>query len=402
MPLYQYTARDEAGQLIQETIAFRDATALRHHLRDNNLFVLRLEEKRRSRGIGFRRKVRLIDLVVMTRQLRTMIQAGMPMVSGLEALAAQSVNPYLTEILTGIARSVSSGRSLAVCMADHPTVFPELMVTLVKSGEDGGRLPESLKEASRQLELQMEIRQKVVSAMVYPVFTLVATVGVVAVMLIWIVPVFAGIYEELKSPLPPPTRLLMAMSEEIRSRWWLTLLILIALGESFRRFQKTPEGQRRIDEFKLRLPLLSDLFRKSAVAGLMGSLAGLLESGVPLIQALRSAAGVCGNRVLADGVHQVADGISTGRRFSDELERTGHYPIMVVGMVAMSEDIGTLPEVLRQVAEAYVEEVEYAIRRIVALVEPIMVMVAGGIVGFVLVALYYPIFQLPNTFLNKA
>ena len=401
MPVFQYMARNEDGQLVTETIAFRDELALRHYLRKNNLFVLQIAGRSRVK-IGVRRGVRLGDLVIMTRQLRTMIQAGMPLVTGLEALSEQSTNPRLAAVLSEVARAVGSGRPLATTLGEYPQVFPELLIMLVRSGEESGRLPESLQEASRQLELQMEIRQRMITALIYPIFTLVATIGTVAAMLIWIVPVFAQIYKELHATLPPPTLFLVWLSDLLVHQAWIVLLIGIAFFISARRFYKTPEGRMRIDAIKLKLPLFGVLFRKSASASLTGSLAGLLDSGVPLIQALQTSARVCGNAVLAEAARSSAHNVTLGRRLSDELEKSEQFPLMVVRMIAIAEDVGTLPEVLRQIAAAYIEEVEYTIRRILGLIEPIMILCVGGIVGFVLVSLYYPIFNLGNVFLKGA
>ncbi|MCW3097148.1 MAG: type secretion system protein [Chthonomonadaceae bacterium] len=401
MPVFQYTARNDDGQLISDKLAFRDEITLRHHLRKNNLFVLEVAERRKTR-IQMSRKVRLGDLVIMTRQLRTMIQAGMPLVSGLEALAEQSTNPTLGEILTEVERSVSSGRSLASALGDYPQVFPELLITLIQSGEISGRLPEALLEASRQLELQLEVRQKLVTALMYPAFTLLATIATLTAMILWIVPVFAGIYKDLNATLPAPTLLLVQISDVLTHQSWIVILTVIALIVALRRFYKTPEGRYKIDAFKLKIPLFGAIFRKSAAANVTGSLAGLLDSGVPLIQAMHACARVCGNAVMAESVRTAADNVETGRRLSDELERTEQFQIMVVRMISMAEETGSLPEVMRQISASYIEEVEYSIRRIMTIIEPVMILCVGGIVGFMLVALYYPIFNLGNAFLHSA
>jgi type IV pilus assembly protein PilC len=401
MPIYQYSARDEQGQLVSERIAFRDEIGLRHHLRKNNLFVLQVAEYRPTR-IRLRRSVRLGDLIIMARQLRTMIDGGMPLVSGLEALAEQTPNPRLAEILSDVARAVTSGRSLASALSDYPAVFPEMLITLVRSGEEGGRLPEALQEASRQLELQMEVRQKLISALMYPAVTLAATALTVAVMLIFIVPVFADIYRQLNATLPPPTLFLIWLSDVLVHQSWIVAMILVGLYAAFRRFYRTPEGRLKIDTWKLRLPLFGGLFRKSASANLTGSLSGLLNSGVPLLQALQTSSRACGNEMMGDAIRRAAHNVSLGRRLSDEMEQSGHFPLMVVRMIAIAEESGNLPEVLKQIAAAYIEEVEYTIRRIMTVIEPVMVLVVGGIVGFVLVCLYYPIFNMANVFLEGA
>lgn len=397
MPVFQYTARNGEGKLVTESLAFRDEHALRSHLRKNNLFVLEIAEQRRM-NLGFRRKVKLPDLIIMTRQLRTMIRAGMPLVTGLEALSEQSNNPRLSETLVEISKAVSSGRSLAGTMTDYPTIFPELLVTLIQSGEDGGRLPEALQEASRQLELQMEVRQKILSALLYPAFTLIATGGTVTMMLLFVVPVFKQIYDELHSPLPAPTLTLVWLSDFLIHETWLAVIVLFAMGIALQRYNRTPEGRKRIDAIKLKLPLFGALFRKSASANLTGSLAGLLDSGLPLLQALQSASRVCGNEIMAEAIRNAAQNVAVGRRLSDELEKSGQFPIMVVRMISIAEEVGSLPEVLREIAIAYIEDVEYTLRRLLTIVEPVMILFVGAIVGFVLVALYYPIFNMGNVF----
>jgi type IV pilus assembly protein PilC len=401
VPIFQYTARNDDGQLIREKQAFRDEISLRHHLRKNNLFVLEIAERRRAR-IRIDRSIRLGDLVIMTRQLRTMIQAGMPLVSGLEALADQSTNPRLGEVLTEVERAVSSGRSLASTLGDYPQVFPELLITLIQSGEISGRLPEALLEASRQLELQLEVRQKLITALMYPAFTLLATIATLTAMILWIVPVFAGIYKDLNATLPAPTLMLVEISDVLAHRSWIVILTLIALIVALKRFNKTPEGRIKIDAFKLKIPLFGAIYRKSAAANVTGSLAGLLESGVPLIQAMHACSRVCGNAVMAESVRTAADNVETGRRLSDELERTEQFQIMVIRMISMAEETGSLPDVLRQISASYIEEVEYSIRRIMTIIEPVMILCVGAVIGFMLVALYYPIFNLGNAFMHSA
>lgn len=400
MPIFQYVARTQEGALVNETVAFRDEIALRHHLRQNNLFVVQVAERRRlvfkaGGGIG------LGDLVIMTRQMRTMINAGMPLITGLESLAEQCTNRRLGEVMAQVAKAVSSGRPLAESMGEYPRIFPELLITFIEAGEQGGRLPEVLKEAGAQLELQMEVRQKMISALIYPVFTLVATIATVAAMLIFIVPVFAGIYKDLHAQLPAPTLLLMSISDVLIHSLWVVLLVMIAGAVALRRYYLTPEGRLTIDGLKLKAPVFGVLFRKSASANLTGSLAGLMDSGVPLIQALQTSSRVCGNAVMARAILNVAGRVVIGKKLSDELELTEQFPLMVVRMIAIAEDVGTLPLVLREITTSYQEDVEYSIRRIMGLIEPVMVLFVGAIVGMVLVALYSPIFNIGNAFMNQ-
>jgi type IV pilus assembly protein PilC len=402
MPIFQYSARDHAGQLVRETLAFNSEVSLREYLRKNNLFVVEIAERRRNAFQGFRRGVGLADLILMTRQIRTMLNAGMPLVSGLEALSEQASNPRLSEVLTQVGRSVGHGIGLATAMAQYPHIFPPMLVALVRAGEEGGRLPETLQEAGRQLELQMEMRQRMISAMVYPLFTLAATAGTVLFMMVWVVPVFAGIYKDLGAQLPAITQSVVTMSDFLIHQGWMFALAVIAMFFAMRRYYKTPEGQLRIDGWKLKAPLFGQLFLKSASANLTGSLAGLVESGVPLIQALETSAGVCGNARMGEACRSAAANVVTGRRLSDSLEESELFPIMVTRMIAISEEVGTLPMVLREISTSYISEVEYAIRRLLGLMEPIMILCVAAVVGYVLLALYYPIFLIGDTFSKGA
>lgn len=400
MPLFEYTARDVRGQLVRDTLTCPDELALRTHLKRNELFLVEAVEKRVRQTPWSRRRVGLRDLILMTRQLRTLVRAGMPLVAGLEALADQCVNRRLGETVAELGKAVGRGTRLADAMAQYPQVFPELLITLVRTGEEGGRLPEALQEACRQMELQMEIRQKVVSAMIYPAFTLLVTAMVLVAMMVWIVPTFAQIYRDLHATLPPLTLWLVWMSEQTVRRGWIGALLGMALWWGWKRYVRTPQGRMQIDRLRLRTPVFGALFLKSASANFTGSLAGLLESGLPLLHALRTCANVCGNEVIATAVRECAASVALGRRLSDELERSGHFPQMVVRMIAMAEVVGTLPEVLREISQSYIEDVEYAIRRITSVIEPVMILMVGAIVGFLLVALYWPIFNLGNAFLS--
>lgn len=397
MPIFQYTARTEAGQLVNETVAFNNEIALRDYLRENNLYVVGVEERRRG-GLRLRGRVGLADLIVMTRQLRTMINAGMPLVTGLEALAEQTPNAVLSEILQQIGRSVGHGVSLASALEQYPHIFPEMLVALVRAGEEGGRLPDTLREAARQLELQMEIRQKVITALIYPAFTLVATLGAVIFMLLWIVPTFAKIYKDLNATLPPITMSVVWASNALISYGWLFLILVIGCAWGLRRYYATEEGRVRLDRWRLKAPVFGQLFLKSSTANLTGSLAGLVESGVPLIRALETAGGACGNAVIQQAALTASRNVVLGRRLSDELEHSGHFPLMVTRMIAVSEDVGTLPMVLREIAESYIEEVEYTLRRLMSMMEPMMIVVIGFVVGYILLAIYFPIFNIGQVF----
>lgn len=397
MPVFSYRARDAQGQLVDDTLTYETEAALREFLRGRNLFVIDVREARRGRNT---RAVRTGDLIVTVRQLRTMLNAGMPLVQGLDALAQQTTDGNLEEVLKQIARSVRHGASLGDAFGDHPGVFPPLLIALIRSGELGGRLPDTLQEAARQLEQQLEIRQKVINALAYPMFTLGATVLTVLFMLVFVVPVFKQIYRDLKAPLPVVTQLLVDIANALLTYGWLMALGVAALGMWGARYARSPKGRLQVDRFKLRVPLFGVLFLKSASANFTGSLAGLLESGLPLAKALSAAGDVCGNSAIGDVAKDAASRVMTGRTLSDALGETEILPLLVVKMIAVGEQVGTLPHVLREVNSSYLVEVDYTMKRLLGLIEPIMVLLVAMIVGFVLVALYYPIFNLGNAFLG--
>ena len=393
MPLFDYRARDAQGQVIDATQMFDSEDSLREHLRANRLFVVDVRPTRRP---GLRRGVPVNDLIVFTRQLRMMTRAGMPLVLGLDALSKQSTHPMLRQVIGQVGRSVRNGASLSESMSYYPWVFPPMLVAFVRSGEEGGRLPETLHEAARQLEQQSEIRQKVVNAMAYPVFTLVATIGTVLFMLLFVVPVFERIYRELKTPLPAVTLALVTIANTLLHYGWAVLVLAIGGVIMLRRYGDTPAGRMAIDGWKLRLPLVGGVFQRAACANLTTSLAGLLESGVPLSQALVTSARVCGNEVFAEAARQASKSVLIGRRLSDALDDSGRMPPVVIGMLSISEQVGSLPTVLREIGHGYLTEVDYSIKRLLSLTEPLMVLLVSVIIGFVLIALYFPIFNLGN------
>jgi type IV pilus assembly protein PilC len=401
MPVFTYQARDPRGQLITETLTSDDELSLREQLRRSDLFVVDVKVVRiRKRRSLFGSGVSLMELAMIARQLRTVINAGVPLVSGLHALADQAPSPLLSEVLTEVARIVSQGVPVAEAMERYPKVFPPLLISLIRTGEEGGRLPETLLEATRQFDQQIEIRQRMLNALVYPAFTLVVTVVGVLFMLLFVVPVFDKIYTDMNAELPWMTRSLVDLSQLLVRFGWLLAIAVVAAGVLLGRYFKTAEGKVRLDGWKLRLPLFGDLFLKAGSASLVGVLAGLTESGVPVVQALYTASGVCGNEVLAVAARTAASNVEQGRRLSSELQATERFPIMVVRMVAIAEEVGTLPMVLRELAASYNSEVEYAVRRILGLIEPAMVLMIGLVVGYVLIALYFPIFQM-STLITK-
>ncbi len=401
MPIFSYVARDGQGHLVNETITFRDEIALRLHLRKNELYLVSIEQRRQKRPLAeFGRSVGLRDIILMSRQLRTIVKAGIPLVVGLDAVTAQTINKKLSKVLGEVTTAVGNGARFADTLELYPHIFSKLLIALIRSGEESGRLPEALDEASRQMEQQLSMRQKITSAMIYPCFTLLVTIGMLTVMMIWIVPTFAKMYTDLHAVLPSITLSLVWISDRIIHQGWIVIVLAATAIYALIRYQQTPKGRYHIDDLRLKIPFLGTLFLKSASANLTGSLSGLLSSGVPLLLALNTASDVSGNEVIGAAAREAALKVTDGRKLSDELERSGKFPIMVIRMTAIAEDVGTLPEVLREISLSYIEDVDYAAKSIISLIEPVMILTVGFVVGFILLALYYPIFNLGNVFVD--
>ncbi|HET6644328.1 MAG TPA: type II secretion system F family protein [Fimbriimonadales bacterium] len=404
MPTFQYTARDREGNMQSGLLAAENAAELREVLRNRDLYLTKsqlrrgrvAEEASGGQSIFGQKKVKLGDMVVMSRQLATLVRSGLTIIEALSAVAAQTENPTLVDALNMVRLDVLTGQSLGSAMRKHPKVFNEIYVSLVEAGEAAGTLDHTLELAATQFDEEAELREQIKAALTYPAIVVVAACGVVAFMLVFVVPAFAKVYQQFHAQLPAVTRMLITLSDIVLHRAWVVILAAILLIFGFRRYIETESGRLRYDSLKLKLPLLGKLIRKIAIARFAQTWAGATKGGMPILQALQISANTSGNVVIRNSVQQVATFVKEGATLADPLSATGQFPPMVTRMIAAGESSGDLDMMLEELARFYRRDIDYQVKKLTRLMEPIMTVVVGAVVLFVLVALYMPIFTLPT------
>lgn len=406
MPTFTYVARDRDGNRSEGTLSARDSSDLREILRDKDLFLTRVRQQQNAAPAGsslsiLRRRTKLRDMVVFSRQFATLVRAGLPVVECLYILANQTDSQFLVDVLKQVRLDVLTGFTLADAMRKHPRAFREAYVALVHAGESGGVLEQTLDIAAEQYDKEATLREKIKSATVYPVLVLVSSILVVAFMVLFIVPVFAKVYTQFHADLPAMTRLLITVSYVVLSWWWIVLLSIGGSAYALSRFGRTSRGRRVLDAVRLRMPVLGALNRKVAVARFTQTLSGAIQAGVPLLRALAISANTSGNMVIIQAVSRVSQFIKEGASISVPLADTGQFPLMVTRMISAGEQSGNLDEMLGEITRFYERDIEYTVERITRLMEPLMTVVVGAIVLFVLLSLYMPIFNLSQVIRSK-
>lgn len=401
MPAFKYKARDRAGRMVIGDATAASLPDLREQLRKRHLFVTEMKEEiKRSQsglfGLFRRRKPKLDEMVVMSRQLATLVKAGLPIIDALDSVIEQTTGAVLKEGLSAVRLDVLSGNTLTNAMRKHPLVFNELYTSLVEAGETGGLLEFTLETAAVLFDKEAELRNKVKSAFIYPILVILASFGMVAFMLVFIVPVFADVYKQFRCELPFVTLALVNVSFIIVHYSWAVLLGAIGMVMAIRRYIMTPGGRRRFDALKLRLPLLGKLIHKMCVSRFTRTFGGLTKAGVPILTALSTAANTAANVVVIEAVNKVRTFVKEGTNLSISLEQVKVFPSMVTRMVAAGEQSGNIDEMLEEVTRFFDRDIEYTVDRLTKILEPIMTVAVGGIVLFVLLALYMPIFNLTN------
>lgn len=397
MENFTYIARDRDGIQKQGVIDARDMNDAREIVRSRELFIVsikRLLEADKKPKVSRRKKVKLSDLVVMSRQLATLFGAGISVVECLNAVARQSESPALSQALNEVRQSVLEGNTLADSMRLHPLIFSETFSSLVRAGEAGGQLEETLTLAADQFDREAELREKIKAAMVYPVIVFVAAVGVVAFMLIFIVPVFDNVYRQFGARLPAATEMLITLSHILTRAWWAVILVIAGATFAFRRFVATKFGKHLYHRLLLKLPLIGKLNRKVAIARFTETLAGSVKAGMPILQALAVSAQTTGNVIITEVVDRAAVLVQDGSSLSAPLEESGEFPPMVTYMMAAGEVSGNLDLMLEEISRFYSRDIEYSVSRLTRAMEPIMTILIGIIVLVILLALYMPVFTL--------
>ncbi len=393
MPTFEYTARTVTGDETTGTIELPTIDAVREHLRKNRLMVVRVREQQKKRRTM---RVPTRDIVIFTRQFATMINAGLPLVQSLDILARQTENKSLAAVTRQVLYDVESGNTLADALDKHRNAFSQLYVNMVAAGEAGGILDTILLRLATFLEKNDAIVRKVKGAMIYPAVIFAVAALAVVVLLLFVIPTFQQMFDEAGVPLPAPTRVVIWLSQVLQGYWWLLILGGVGLAFAVRRYYATDGGKLLIDRSLLRMPVVGDLLRKSAVSRFTRTLGTLLSSGVSILDGLEITARTAGNRVIHDAVMESRGSIAGGETVAGPLEESGVFPPMVTSMIAVGEATGGLDEMLTKIADFYDEEVDAAVAALLSLMEPIMIVVLGVVVGGMIVSMYLPIFDMVN------
>lgn len=336
------------------------------------------------------------DVVVFCRIFSTMINAGLPLIQCLDLLAQQEQNKVFAKIIRSVKEDIEGGTSLTDALKKHPKVFDELFVNLIAAGEAGGILDVVLGRLSTYLEKALKLKRKVKSAMTYPIAVLVISFAVVSLLLLKVIPVFEKMFEGAGTSLPGPTAMVIAASQFAQSYWWIILIVLIALGAGFVQFYRTEKGRWVVDSATLKAPIFGPVMKKVAVAKFSRTMATMMSSGVPILEGLNIVSKTSGNVVVEDALLKTRQSISEGQSIAEPLSATGIFPPMVVQMIAVGEATGALDSMLNKIADFYDDEVDAAVEAMTSLLEPVMMVFLGGIVGGMIVAMYLPIFKLAS------
>jgi type IV pilus assembly protein PilC len=395
---FTYKARNRQGEVLQDQMEAADTMTVASQLRQQGLLVIDVKEQ----GVAQKdilepfKKVKLGDLVVFSRQFATMINAGLPIVRALYILSEQTENPKLKEVVVAVRKDVEAGLALSEALEKHPKVFNKLYVEMVRAGEIGGILDGVLLRVADQLEGDQDLRRKVKSAMTYPVIVLILAILAASFMLIFIVPVFATMFEDLGGTLPLPTRVAMGISDILTSIFGVFLYAGMIGGVfGFLRWKNTENGRRIWGRVSLRIPFkIGDVIHKVALARFARTLGTLSAAGVPILQALEITGSSSGNWVMENALFKARDAIRQGIPIYKPLEEEPVFPPMVTRMIAVGEETGDIDGMLSKIAEFYESEVDATVKALTSIIEPLMIVVVGGIVGGIIIAMYLPMFKI--------
>ncbi|CAI4030617.1 Type IV pilus assembly protein PilC [Nitrospira tepida] len=402
MATFAYVGKTRQGAVKKGELTAKTRDEAVDQLRKQNVIVTSLEEKQGGEGLGklsFGSGIKDKDIVVFTRQFGTMINAGLPLVQCLDILGTQSENKVLGKAVTEVKTSVESGSTLADALRKHPKVFDELYVNMIHAGEVGGLLDTILGRLAKHIEKAMKLKGQIKSAMVYPSAIIGVAVIVITILMIWVIPIFAKMFAEMsggKMGLPAPTQIVIDLSNFMKSYILFMIAGAIAAIVALKRYYKTPNGKLTIDRLLLKTPIFGDLIRKAAVAKFTRTLGTLITSGVPLLEGLSICAKTAGNKIIEIAIMDARISISGGKTIAEPLSKSNVFPKMVTHMIAVGESTGALDNMLGKIADFYEDEVDQAVAALTSLLEPIMMVFLGTIIGFIVIAMYLPIFQMAS------
>jgi type IV pilus assembly protein PilC len=399
---FEYQVRDRAGKMVTGSIEAETQAAVASRLKQMGYAPITINEVNNKGlkgelsipGLSRKKKIKLKDLAIMSRQFATMINSGLSLLRALNILSEQSSSPELGRVLGEVRNDVETGVSLSVAMAKHPKAFPPLMINMCRAGEVGGFLDSVLLQIAENYEAEVKLRSKVKAAMTYPVVVFIMAILMVIGMLLFVVPVFAKMFKDLGGKLPAPTQFLVLLSGAMKYLVPIGVIGLITFVIVWGKIKNQENVRQIVDPIKLKVPVFGNLFKKIAVARFARNLGTMISSGVPILQSLDIVAGTTGSMVLSNAVRDVQDSVRQGESLTKPLERHPVFPPMVVQMMTVGEDTGALDSMLAKIAEFYDQEVEATTESLTALIEPLMIGFLGAIVGSMIIALYMPIFSI--------
>ncbi|WP_431048695.1 type II secretion system F family protein [Roseateles sp. L2-2] len=389
--VFEWEGKDRNGKIVRGEMRAGGEAVISASLRRQGILVNKIKKRRSSGGKSIKQK----DISVFTRQLATMMRAGVPLLQSFDIVARGSPNPRLTKLLTDIRQDVETGTSLSAAFRKHPLYFDALYCNLVEAGEQGGILEALLDRLAIYQEKTVALKGKIKSALTYPIAVLVVAFVVTAVIMIFVIPAFKDVFKSFGAELPAPTLFVMALSEIFVAYWWLIFGVTGGgIYFFFQSWKRSEKMQKFMDRLLLKIPIFGQLIYKSAVARWTRTLATMFAAGVPLVEALDSVGGASGNAVFAEATEKIQRDVSTGASLTTSMQTTGIFPIMVLQMASIGEESGSLDHMLGKAADFYEEEVDDAVKSLSSLMEPVIIVFLGGLIGGIVVSMYLPIFKL--------
>jgi len=400
MALFKYSAKDSSGNTVSNEIESRSQHAVIDYLRGKGLVILNIEEKPVKAKSSFsfltQKKVKLDDLVIFTRQLSTMIDAGIPILNAFNILAEQAESRNLKEVLLKVRDDIEAGSSLSDSIKKYPGVFSILFINMTKAGESSGMLDEILDRVATYYEKTSGLIRRVKAALVYPVIITVMAIVITTILLLKVVPVFEDIFAGFGADLPMPTQVLITVSNILRQYFLINLALFIAAIFLVGMYIKTEKGRLAFDTLRLRLPVVGKLIKKIAISKFTRTLSTLTKSGVPILTALEIVEKTTGNKVIEKAVDDVRRNIKEGEKISEPLSRSGVFPPIVVRMIAVGEETGELEKMLSKISDFYDEQVEAAVSGLTSMIEPLIIAFLGVVIGSIVICMFMPIFKLTS------
>lgn len=406
MPLYTYRAKNESGRISSGEVKVASRNDLVAILSQKGFTPIDIQEKNVFTDVSqlsiFKKKVKIKDLAVFCRQFAIVLEAGVPIAGAMDVLREQAQNPTLKEVLTDVYDNIQKGISLSESMKQHAEVFPEILINMIEAGEVSGQLDIVLKRMADHFEKEFKLNQKIKSAMTYPVILCIVAVIVISVLMLNVIPTFADVLKGMGSELPIYTRILVAVSEYFKNFWWLNFIIIIGIVAGSRGYLKTPDGKRFFGRLAISVPIVKGIVRAVLTSRFTRTLGTLVGSGVLLIQSLEIVRKIIGNTVVQDKLDFVIDEIKKGRGLTQPLTQVGYFPPMLVSMVRIGEESGSIDFALNKAADFYDEEVETAMNQMTTIIEPMITIAMGAVVAFIIISILVPMISVYQGFANQS